>query len=137
MKTIKYLLVLALITCSFQFSSAQKVKIKDNIAYVNDNPYVKVSDCGIFKEECSVSNLDGKEIIFIDSLTDPRRPGTYFRAVFIGLNTTIEIKQTMKAFVETLYKNHAVDGEGKLSPEGVKILSEKYGNRISIKDSED
>jgi hypothetical protein len=137
MKIIKHFLVLILITLNTQFSFAQKVKIKDNIAYVDDKPYVKVSDCGIFKEECSISNLEGKEIIFIDSLTDPRRPGTYFRAVFIGLNTSIEIKQTMKTFVETLYKNHAVDGEGKLNPEDVKILSEKYGNRISIKDSEE
>ena len=136
MKTLKTLLLLAALTC-YTSSFAQKVKIKDNIAYVDDKPYVKVSDCGIFKEECSVSNLDGKEIIFIDSLTDSRRPGTYYRAVFIGLDTTIEIKQTMKSFVETLYKNNVVGPDGRLIPESVKIMLEKYGNRISIKDSEE
>lgn len=133
----KHILLLAAFVFSVQFSVAQKVKIKDNIAYVDDKPYVKVSDCGMFKEECSISNLEGKEIIFIDNLTDPRRPGSYFRAVFIGLNTTIEIKQLMKPFVETLYKNNVVGADGKLIPENVKILSEKYGNRISIKDSEE
>ena len=133
----KNILLLAAFAFGLQFSVAQKVKIKDNIAYVDDKPYVKVSDCGMFKEECSISNLDGKEIIFIDNLTDPRRPGTYFRVVFIGLNTTIEIKQLMKPFVETLYKNNAVGTDGELIAENVKILSEKYGNRISIKDSEE
>ena len=137
MKIVKILLLLATITLSAQFSSAQKIKIKDNIAYVDEKPYLKVSDCGMFKEECSISNLDGKEIIFIDNLTDPRRPGTYFRVVFIGLNTTIEIKQLMKPFVETLYKNKVVGEDGKLIPENVKIMYEKYGNRISIKDSEE
>lgn len=133
----KNILLLAVFIFSIQFSVAQKVKIKDNIAYVDDKPYVKVSDCGMFKEECSISNLEGKEIIFIDNLTDPRKPGSYFRVVFIGLNTTIEIKQLMKPFVETLYKNNVVGADGKLIPESVKILSEKYGNRISIKDSEE
>jgi hypothetical protein len=137
MKPIKIILLLAVITLFSQFSFAQKVKIKDNIAYVDDKPYVKVSDCGIFKEECSISNLDGKEIIFIDSLTDPRRPGSYFRVVFIGLNTTIEIKQLMKPFVETLYKNNVVGADGKLNPESVKTMLEKYGNNISIKDREE
>ena len=137
MKTFKTLLLFAIITLSSQFTLAQKVKIKDNVAYVDDKPYVKVSDCGMFKEECSISNLDGKEIIFIDNLTDPRRPGSYFRVVFIGLNTTIEIKKLMKPFVETLYKNNAVGPDGKLIPENVKILLEKYGNNISIKDQEE
>ncbi|MGV3696522.1 hypothetical protein [Flavobacterium sp.] len=133
----KKLLVLVAVSFCFQFSQAQKVKIKDNIAYVDDKPYLKVSDCGMFKEDCSISNLEGKEIIFINHLTDPRKPGTYFRVVFIGLNTTIEIKQTMKPFVETLFKNNVVGEDGKLNPENVKILLEKYGNRISIKDSDD
>ena len=137
MKIFKTLLLLTIITLNIQYSSAQKVRIKDNIAYVDEKPYVKVSDCGMFKEECSISNLDGKEIIFIDNLTDPRKPGSYFRVVFIGLNTTIEIKQLMKPLVETLYKNKVVGEDGKLIPENVKILSEKYGNRISIKDSEE
>ena len=133
----KHILLLAAFAFCIQFSVAQKVKIKDNIAYVDDKPYVKVSDCGMFKEECSISNLEGKEIIFIDNLTDPRKPGSYFRVVFTGLNTTIEIKQLMKPFVETLYKNKVVGEDGKLIPENVKILAEKYGNRISLKDSEE
>jgi len=137
MKSVKSLLLVIIFAFSTQFTVAQKVKIKDNIAYVDDKPYVKVSDCGMFKEDCSISNLDGKEIIFIDHLTDPRRPGTYFRVVFIGLNITIEIKQLMKPFVETLYKNNVVGEDGKLIPENVKIMLEKYGNRISIKDLED
>jgi hypothetical protein len=137
MKLIKPIVIILVFLFSIPFTNAQKVKIKDNIAYVDEKPYLKVSDCGMFKEECSISNLQGKEIIFITSQTDPRRPGTYFRAVFIGLNTTIEIKQTMKPFVETLFKNNVVSEDGTLIPENVKILFEKYGNRISLKESDD
>lgn len=64
----KNLILIVAIICSIQTSFAQKVKIKDNIAYVDEKPYVKVSDCGIWKEECSVSNLDGKEIILSTAL---------------------------------------------------------------------
>jgi hypothetical protein len=137
MKFFKTILFGILVSLSTQFTLAQKIKVKDNIAYVDEKPYVKVSDCGMFKEECSISNLEGKEIIFVNNLKDPRRPGTYFRVVFIGLNTTIEIKQTMKPLLETLYANKAIGEDGTLIPENVKILSEKYGNRISIKENED
>ncbi|WP_396157044.1 hypothetical protein [Flavobacterium sp.] len=137
MNYFKAILFWILLSISAQFTFAQKIKIKDNIAYVDEKPFLKVSDCGIFKEECSISNLDGKEIIFLDNLTDPRRPGTYFRAVFIGLNTTIEIKQSLKTLLEILYKNKVVGDDGTLIRDNVKILFEKYGNRISLKDSED
>lgn len=85
----------------------------------------------------SISNLEGKQIIFMDNLKDPKRPGTYFRAAFIGLNISIEIKQTMRPFVATLYKNNIVGPDGKLIPENVKILLEKYGSHLSLKDSEE
>lgn len=137
MKFFKAILFSILLSLSTQYTLAQKIKVKDNIAFVDEKPYLKVSDCGMFKEECSISNLEGKEIIFVNNLKDPRRPGTYFRVVFIGLNTTIEIKQTMKPFIETLYTNKVVGEDGTLIPENVKILYEKYGNRISIKDTED
>jgi hypothetical protein len=137
MKFFKAILFSILLSLSTQFTLAQKIKIKDNIAYIDDKPFVKVSDCGMFKEECSISNLEGKEIIFVNNLKDPRRPGTYFRVVFIGLNTTIEINQTMKSLIETFYTNKVVSEDGKLIPESVKIIYEKYGNRISIKDTED
>ena len=137
MKTIQLLFMVALFIFSFQFATAQKFRIKDNIAYVDDKPYVKVSDCSVFREECSISNLEGKQIIFMDNLKDPKRPGTYFRAAFIGLNISIEIKQTMRPFVATLYKNNIVGPDGKLIPENVKILLEKYGSHLSLKDSEE
>ena len=137
MKTIQLLFMVALFIFSFQFATAQKFRIKDNIAYVDDKPYVKVSDCSVFREECSISNLEGKQIIFMDNLKDPKRPGSYFRAAFIGLNISIEIKQTMRPFVATLYKNNIVGPDGKLIPENVKILLEKYGSHLSLKDSEE
>lgn len=136
MKFIKTILTLCVLL-NLTSIVAQDVKIKNNIAYVDGKEYLKVSDCGMFKEECSISNLAGKEIIFINSFTDPRKPGTYFQVVFIGLNTTIEVKKTMKPLVELLYKNNAVGEDGKLIPENVKTLLEKYGNHISLKEGDD
>ena len=137
MKILKIFLLFTTLATSSQYTIAQKVRIKDKIAYVDDKPYVKVSDCSVFREECSISNLEGKQIIFMDNLADPKRPGTYFRAVFIGLNSTVEIKQTMRPFVATLYKNNIVGPDGKLIPENVKILLEKYGSHLSLKESEE
>lgn len=137
MKTIKILVPFLLLTFSIQNSLAQKIKIKDNIAYVDEVACLKVSDCGMYKEDCSISTLEGKEIISIDKLKNQNKPGTYLRVVFKGLNTTIEVNKTIKQLVEILYKYNAVDKDGKLIPESVKVIHERYGNRFSVADSDD
>ena len=138
MKNIKTLLILATLILSVPMGYAQKIKIKDKMAYVDDKPYLKVSDCGAYEEDCSISNLEGKEIISIDKLKDiSRGSGTFFRVTFKGLNTTIEIRNTMWGLVELLFKNNVVKPDGQLDPENVKILSKRYGNNISLKDSEE
>ncbi len=118
--------------------SAQKIKIKDKVAFVDDKPYLKVSDCGPYEEDCSISNLEGKEIVSVDKLKDlSRGSGTFFRVTFKGLNTTIEIRNTMQGLVELLFKNNVVKSDGTLDSENVKLLSKRYGNNISLKDSEE
>lgn len=137
MKTIKIIITLVLVTIYSNQSFSQKIKIKDNIAYVDEVAYLKVSDCGMYKEDCSISTLDGKEIIAIERLQNQTKPGIYLKLMFKGLNTTIEVRKTMKQIVEILYKNNAVDKEGNLVAEQVKLLQEKYGNRFSVADSDD
>jgi len=137
MKTIRTLLLLIVLILGIPSASAQKIKIKDKIAYVDDKPYLKVSDCGNYTEDCSISNLEGKEIISIDNQKDPRAPGTFYKVMFKGLNTTIEIRDTMKGLVEMLFKNNVVSPDGKLDPENVKVLLKRYGNNISLKDVEE
>lgn len=137
MKTIKPFLIVVLLLFNFQFASAQKVKIKEKIAYVDEKPYVKVSDCGNYDEECSIMNLDGKEIISIDNQQNPKAPGTYYKVMFKGLNTTMEVSYGFKFLIGILYKNNIVTTDGKLDPENVKALAAKFGNNISLKDVEE
>lgn len=137
MKAIKTLLLFAIITFNAQFASAQKVKIKDKIAYVDEKPYVKVSDCGNYDEECSISNLDGKELISIDNQQNPKAAGTYYKVMFKGLNTTMEVSYGFKYLIGLLYSNKVITPEGTLDPENVKIIVKKFGNNISLKDVEE
>lgn len=113
--------------------NAQEVKIKKEIASVDGKEYVRVGDCGMFAKECYISNLEGEQLILIKPLDDPRTPGTYFQVTFIGTNTKVEVKKTIKPFIKMLFENKIVTEDGRLNLDRVKILSEKYGNQISMK----
>lgn len=113
--------------------NAQEVKIKKEIASVDGKEYVRVGDCGMFAKECYISNLEGDQLILIKPLDDPRTPGTYFQVTFIGTNTKVEVKKTIKPFIKMLFENKIVTEDGRLNLDRVKILSEKYGNQISVK----
>lgn len=113
--------------------NAQEVKIKKEIASVDGKEYVRVGDCGMFAKECYISNLEGDQLILIKPLDDPRTPGTYFQVTFIGTNTKVEVKKTIKPFIKMLFENKIVTEDGRLNFDRVKILSEKYGNQISAK----
>lgn len=125
MKKLTFLAIVLLIF-SCQLASAQKLTIKKNIAYIDGKEYLKISDCGQFAEECSISNLVGKEIISINQLPEPAKPGTYFEVVFNGLNTSIEMRINMRYLVKLLYKKNIVAPDGSLIPENVKKLKEDY-----------
>jgi len=113
--------------------NAQEVKIKKDIASVDGKEYVRVGDCGMFATECAISNLDGEKLISIKSFKDEKNPGTFYQLTFIGLETKIELKKTIKPLIKLLFENKVITEEGTLNPERVKVLSEKYGNQISLK----
>lgn len=131
-------LATALLILSCQLASAQKLTVKKNVAYIDGKEYLKVSDCGQYAEECSISNLQGKEIISINQLREPNRPGTYYEVVFNGENTSIEMRSTLRYLVKLLYKKNIVDANGLLISENVKKLKEEYKYMIiSEKESDD
>lgn len=135
MKKLVTILTLSLLS---QFVVAQKLTIKKNMAYIDGKEYLKVSDCGQYAEECSISNLQGKEIISINQLREPNRPGTYYEVVFNGENTSIEIRSTLRYLVKLLYKKNIVAADGSLISENVKKLKEEYKFMvISEKESDD
>jgi hypothetical protein len=113
--------------------NAQEVKIKKEIASIDGKEYVRVGDCGMFATECSIRNLEGEELIIIKSFKDEKNPGTYFQLRFVGTDTKIELKKTIKPLIKLLYENKVVTEDGRLNLERVKVLLEKYGNQISAK----
>ena len=113
--------------------NAQEVKIKKEIASIDGNEYVRVGDCGMFATECSIRNLEGDELIIIKSFKDEKNPGTYFQLRFVGTDIKIELKKTIKPLIKLLYENKVVTEDGRLNLERVKVISEKYGNQISLK----
>ena len=113
--------------------NAQEVKIKKEIASIDGKEYVRVGDCGMFATECSIRNLEGEELITIKTFKDARTPGTYFQLRFVGTDTKIELKKTIKPLIKLLFENKVVTEDGRLNLDRVKVLSEKYGNQISLK----
>lgn len=133
----KLLLSSLLFALTVTNSVAQKIDIKDNIVTVDGTPLLKTSNCGMYTEDCFIRNNEGKEIISIDRLPNQRKPGTYLKVTFNGMNATMEVDKTMKQLVDILIKNKAVDASGNLVKESVLALKEKYGNRFSMPDSDD
>ena len=112
--------------------SAQKVKIDDEIAYIDTAAYVKLKTCGAFDNFCSICNLQGKEIIYISKLKVPDDPRfIYFKISFLGLNKFIELREPIKKIIKILYENNAISESGELNKERIDILVEKYGNTVT------
>lgn len=113
----------------------QNVKIKKDIAYVNDKEYLKFENCGAFSDTCSIKNLNNEEIIFITVDKVPRDTRyTYDKVKFLGFDKTIESRESRKDLVKIFYINKVVDENGNLNEDSVNKVVEKYGNDISIKD---
>lgn len=131
MKTKILIAVFTLFTFT-QISFAQKIKIKNEIATVDGVEFLKIKKD---KSDKVITNLNDKELIFIRIFADTRlsapQYSTYHKLIFIGLNKTIEIKESDKNIIEILYKNKAIDENGNLNDDAISLLVEKYGNEIS------
>lgn len=127
-----------LVVCSTGF--AQKIKFKKGSLLIDDTEWLKYTDCGTFDEACSLLNLNGEEIIFIKTIgvpdglprtqANPKGNLVYKQISFLGLDKKIELDKTDKAIIEILY-NSKVVVNGKLDPEKVNLLVEKYGTEFS------
>jgi hypothetical protein len=113
-------------------TTAQKISIKKDIAYLDDKEFLTLDGCGLFDNGCSYRNLKGEEIIFVTGADDPRDSRYRYSTVkFLGLNQTIEVRETNKGIIKILVANNAIDADGQLDPEAVNRIVEKYGNEIS------
>jgi len=126
------LLLLSLV--SIGMVNAQKIKIKKNIASVDDKPYVKVE-----KESGSMSiySLDGDDEIIFLKLYDPTpndksKPDSYFIIRFIDFDKEVEIGgKSRKGILKMFFKAKVINDNGKIDEERMKKFISKYGSDIS------
>jgi hypothetical protein len=138
----KKLLLLCLITLLSVTTFSQKIKIEEDIAYLDGAAYLNWKSNGPFDTHISISSLSGtKDEIFVSylSYTDPKLVSSsnpkgsvsYVELNFIGLDLKCEIEhRTPKGLVKFLIENEIYVG-GILNEEKVSILIAKYGMRYS------
>lgn len=128
-------------------TQAQDVKIKKDIVYVDNVPYLKInSDYG----NEIVYNLEDKELIKLEKVTydvpnparnntsDPNRysyPATvkkrYYIVTFIDSKISFETDLTQKKLLEVIYKDRIIDDKGIVMEEKAGKFAQKTHKNIS------
>jgi hypothetical protein len=130
-----------IVLTTFSYSGyAQKVKFKKGDVLVDNVAWLKYDGCGTFDSTCSLMDFNGEELMFmkvvvVEGVNPPtklNRQGdlTYKQITFLGLDRKIELQVSDKKVIEILYKAKILAG-GKLDPDRVDILVEKYGTPFS------
>ena len=143
MKNLKRFVTLCLLTISL-LGFSQKVKLKKGDILVDDVVWLKYEGCGGFDSTCSISNLAGDEIIFmnfvrINGAGPVTKSGaqfdlTYYEVKFLGMNAVTEFEnETARKILELIYKGGLVQADGTLDEEKVERMVEKYGTPVSTR----
>lgn len=141
MKALLVTLLLSTLFISNQANAQKvKVKIKDNVAIVDGNPYFNI--ILINNSECSISSLNSEDeeisAMWLDypdpaqiSDSNPKGLVRWIELYFPELNLRVEVNTSgRKGLVRLLIQNKIyVDGE--LNAENVQKMVTKYGMRFS------
>ncbi len=137
MKTI----FLAVSLCIISLGFSQEVKIKKDQVFIDEQHWLNSDGCGMFGASCSLSNLNGDEIIYmkyvelkgVEPITNYNKTGnvSYSEIKFLGLNVSIELQESYKKIIKILYAAKVVNPDGTLDEEKVQKLVEKYGSAFS------
>lgn len=130
MKSIK--LVLLVLVLGFGFSSdAQKIKLKKGDVTVDDKLWLKYDGCGGWDQMCSLSNLNGEEIIYMKQMPIEFSNDKYWVVKFLGTNQTIEFELAFDSLnsklLKKFYDAQVVNDDGTLNKDKVTRMVEKYG----------
>ncbi|HEY0047021.1 MAG TPA: hypothetical protein VGB44_09960 [Flavobacterium sp.] len=142
MKARTLLSVLCLVVSVVGFS--QKIKLKKGDILVDEVVWLKYDGCGTFQSTCSILNLKGEEVIFIQSYQlegeAPISPSNskgilyYMEVKFLGLNASVEFEDyTQKKVLEMIYKGKLINDAGELDEDMVQRFVEKYGSPVSAR----
>ncbi|MEN9489383.1 MAG: hypothetical protein RL494_1648 [Bacteroidota bacterium] len=119
---------------------SQKIKLKKGNVLIDDIVWLKYDGCGGWGKICSISNLKGDEIIYMNLLSQPYSADSYYWKVkFLGTNQTIELEYSLETLNERLlkkfYDSKVVNDDGTLNAERVQRMVEKYDNSFSSKEN--
>lgn len=146
MNKIRFVITVLLLTFTFS-ATAQKVKIKKKIAYVDGEYYLNLEDCDSYS--CTYKSNSGIEILSVQGESfekpnpvkrNPKYKGPYKATVtqrysiinFLDFDLEFETELiTRKQIVKNLYKNEVIDTEGNASEENARRFAKKFGKDIS------
>lgn len=138
MKKILMITVVFIVSIS---SFGQKVKIKNDVAQVDGEPYVEFTTI-TFGSDYSIKHVNSTEqeisILYLDYV-DPSRATKgnpegkvrWIEVSFLTLNLKCEVdSRTRKGFVKMIYQSN-IYVDGKLNPDNVQKFVNKYGTKFS------
>lgn len=128
--------------------SAQKlkVKIKKDIAYVDDVEYLDMSDCTALN--CAIKSLTGEDVLVIQFESfekpnpvkrNPKSKSPYSSTVterysvikFLGIDLEFESEFTRKTLIRAMFENEVMNEDGTVNEENANKLAKKFGRDIS------
>ncbi len=133
----KKIITILFLSFSF-FGFSQKIKLKKGDVLVDDVVWLKYDGCGGWDQMCSIINLKGDEIIYMNALKQENSSNPdakYWKVKFLGTQQTIELEANLSNINGSLLKKFfdakVVDEDGTLNEERVQRMVEKYGNPYS------
>lgn len=130
--TFKNLIYISAFLIMAPYCFGQKVKIKDNLILVDNEPYVKKSKTGISTDSYSLFTLkNNKEVIFVLDVPpqtegEIRYPYYHYLVKFIGTKKEVRFGDNrIKKLIQELYKNNVISDSG-LNLNQVDTFIEKY-----------
>ncbi len=146
MKNLKLIVTVLIMTIAFS-ATAQKVKIKKDIASVDGVAYLDLTDCSALS--CTFKTMTGVEVMSVqwESFKKPNpvktNPGyrgptmatvTQHYAIINFFDFDLEFETELaskKGLVKELYKNKVVLEDGSVSKENALRFSKKFGKDVS------
>lgn len=124
------------------FSFSQEIKLKKGEILVDEKAWLNYDGCGGFSNNCSLMLTSNKEEIIymkfvkipgVEPITNYNKTGdlTYVEIKFLGLNASIELKETFKKAISIIYNSKCINEDGSFDEDKVMRLVEKYGTSFS------
>ena len=124
------------------FTFSQDIKLKKGKILIENKEWLNYDGCGSFNNNCNLMLIsNNEEVVYMNWVKVPNaepisnynRTGelAYIQIKFLGLNASIEMKQTFKKAISIIYNSKAVNEDGSFDKDKVMRLVEKYGTPFS------